>query len=398
RNSFCCKYYDYFADGDGIAFPDESNHLNEERESALSSNFVPYNNVPMGVTHVKGKLIMTIPRRNPGIPATLNFISTKSPKRSSPSFRAFPNYRTNALHPQNLPDSSRIVSVYRTRLDACNRLWFIDTGTLEYNGTIQVQRPSIWVIDMNTEETIRRFEIPASIVQPGHGMASVTVDVDENNCDGAFAYIPDLLVYRLHVYSFAQDRMWSFTHNYFNFDPMHGDFNVVGLQYQWNDGIFSISLGKRNPDGYRPVYFHPMVSISEFVVNSRVLQSEAASQRSNHMRDFLKIGERGRNTQSAMHDLDLNSGIMFYSQVAVNGVSCWNTAKPYTPRNHALLERNDETMIYPGDLNVDRNGTLWVMTNSMVRFIYSQLDPNVYNFRVWKANVRDIVRGTICGP
>lgn len=53
--------------------------------------------------------------------------------------------------------------------------------------------------------------------------------------------------------------MWSFAHNFFNFDPMQGDFDVIGLQYQWNDGIFSISLGRRNPDGYRPVFFHPMV-------------------------------------------------------------------------------------------------------------------------------------------
>lgn len=30
------------------------------------------------------------------------------------------------------PDSNRIISVYRTRLDACNRLWFVDTGLLEY--------------------------------------------------------------------------------------------------------------------------------------------------------------------------------------------------------------------------------------------------------------------------
>lgn len=68
---------------------------------------------------------------------------------------------------------------------------------------------------------------------------------------------------------------------------MNGDFDVVGLQYQWNDGIFSISLGRRNPDGYRPVFFHPMVSVSEFVVNSRVLQNETASQRSNHGTDFM---------------------------------------------------------------------------------------------------------------
>lgn len=53
---------------------------------------------------------------------------------------------------------------------------------------------------MNTEQTVRRFEIPASIVQPGHGMASVTVDVKKNNCNGAYAYIPDLLTYHLYVY------------------------------------------------------------------------------------------------------------------------------------------------------------------------------------------------------
>lgn len=108
--------------------------------------------------------------------------------------------------------------MYRTRLDVCDRLWFIDTGTLEYSnflclfrcnllvklkildGTIQIQRPSIWIIDMNTEQLVRRFEIPESIVQPGHGMASITVDVNKNNCNGAFAYIPDLLTYHLYVY------------------------------------------------------------------------------------------------------------------------------------------------------------------------------------------------------
>lgn len=384
--------------GDGIAFPDEetTNHLNLERLSAERSNYVAYNNVPMGVTHAKGKLITTIPRRRAGVPATLSYISTKSPKGTSPSFRAFPNYQTNELHPEGLPDENRIVSVYRTRFDACDRLWFIDTGTLEYNGTIQVQRPSIWIVDMNTEERIRRFEIPQSIVQPGHGLASITVDVDKNNCNGAFAYIPDLLTYRLYVYSFEQDRIWSFSHNYFNFDPLQGDFNVIGIQYQWNDGIFSITMGRRNPDGYRSVFFHPMVSVSEFVVNSRILQNETASQRSHHGRDFMKLGDRGMNTQSAMHDFDQQSGVVFYSQVAVNGISCWNSAKPYTPQNHALLERNDVTMIYPGDLNVDENGTLWVMTNSMIRFIYDRLDPTVYNFRIWRANVRDIVRGTVC--
>lgn len=117
----------------------------------------------MGTTHFKGRLFVTVPRRRPGIPSTLNYILTKSTRGSSPSFRSFPDFETNELHVNDLslfvgscelrcilnpsiqcifsfffsqpnlsPDPKRIVSVYRTRVDECNRLWFVDTGLLEY--------------------------------------------------------------------------------------------------------------------------------------------------------------------------------------------------------------------------------------------------------------------------
>lgn len=53
-----------------------------------------------------------------------------------------------------------------------------------------------------------------------------------------------------------------------------------------------------------------------------------------------------------MHDYDPHSGVIFYSQIATNGVSCWDTNKPFSDRKHAIIDRNDETMIYPSDLNV----------------------------------------------
>lgn len=59
--------------------------------------------------------------------------------------------------PQGRPDSNRIVSVYRSRVDSCNRLWFVDTGSLEYpENTIQVQPPSIWIFDLNTDSLVSR--------------------------------------------------------------------------------------------------------------------------------------------------------------------------------------------------------------------------------------------------
>lgn len=122
----------------------------------------------------------------------------------------------------------------------------------------QVQRPSIWIIDLETNQLITRVEVPESIVQRGNGMASITVDVDARNCQDAYGYIPDLAAYQLYVFSLRQNSIWRFSHNYFNFDPLNGDFDVAGLRYQWNDGIFSITLSNTNADGYKTAYFHPM--------------------------------------------------------------------------------------------------------------------------------------------
>lgn len=32
----------------------------------------------------------------------------------------------------------------------------------------------------------------------------------------------------------------------------------------------------------------------------------------------------------------------------------------------------------------------------MPRFIYAQLNPSEYNFRLWRASTRDIVRNSLC--
>lgn len=143
-----------FSDMDEFLFPDEdqAREQRQERESADRANYVAYNNIPMGVTHYKDRLFVTVPRRRPGIPATLNTISSKSTVHSSPSYRAYPNYRTNELHANGSADTNRLVSVYRTRIDDCNRLWFIDTGMLEY--------PSELINSKNKTNFLNKIETP----------------------------------------------------------------------------------------------------------------------------------------------------------------------------------------------------------------------------------------------
>lgn len=76
------------------------------------------------------------------------------------------------------------------------------------------------------------------------------VDVPKNGCEDAFAYIPDLGAYATVVYSFKEDKSWRVRHNFFYFDPINGDYNVGGVNFQWTDGVFAMALGEQTEQGY----------------------------------------------------------------------------------------------------------------------------------------------------
>lgn len=110
-------------------FPEDIPQKSRSSNQTLSN----YNSVPLGATHHNGRLFIAVPRRSPDIPATLTTISTKEPNGSSPNLNPYPSREINELTTNSRSDHKNIVSVYRSRVDAaCNRLWFIDTGLLEY--------------------------------------------------------------------------------------------------------------------------------------------------------------------------------------------------------------------------------------------------------------------------
>lgn len=100
------------------------------------------------------------------------------------------------------------------------------------------------------------------------------VDALPGQCDDAFAYLPDLGAYGVVVYSFKSNRSWRVKHNFFHFDPLQGDYNVGGVNFQWTDGVFSLAMGRQQNDGSRPIYFHALSSTKEFMVPNYVLQNE----------------------------------------------------------------------------------------------------------------------------
>lgn len=59
----------------------------------------------MGVMHHKDRIFITLPRRRPGMPATLAYVRSNGARGSSPGLQAYPNFRTNELHVSSSPCS-----------------------------------------------------------------------------------------------------------------------------------------------------------------------------------------------------------------------------------------------------------------------------------------------------
>ncbi|KAM3956097.1 yellow-fa [Aphomia sociella] len=351
--------------------------------------FVKYNNIPMGVERVGDRLFVTVPRRRYGIPSTLNYVDLKRDSHMrSPPLKPYPNYR----------DSRSLTSVYRTRADSCGRLWMVDTGMLEIpDNRQQVQPPAIVVFDLNNDRQILRYRFKSSDIPAENtptGLASITVDITGNNCRNAFAYVPDLTTYGLIVYSLAENDSWRLSHNFFSFNPTAGNLNVAGLRFQWSDGIFSLALVPGS-GSCKAAYFHPLISTQEFSVSTCILKNRTASTDPNYWSSYSLLGDRGEGSQATMHDIHPASSVAFFAEIGRDAVSCWNTADALMSTKVAILAQDSERLSYPADLHVTGD-EVWVIANSLPRFGYSRLDPNSYNFYIYRGIVEQLIAGTTC--
>lgn len=189
---------------------------------------------------------MTVPRIKCGVPSTLNYFKLKSLRdNSSPKLRPYPDYETNEITLDHKRNPHRIVSVRRTRVDSHDRLWFIDTGM---NHGIYIQEPSLWIFNLKNDKLILRYQLPANLVsrKAQSEFLSITIDVDKNDKENAFAYFPNPESKSIFVFDLKKRQHWVFKNNAL-------------------DGLSSIALGNvensNNPN--RLVY---LTSPKEYVI------------------------------------------------------------------------------------------------------------------------------------
>lgn len=238
--------------------------FSQRQQAILSGDFIPSNNLPLGVDRWRNRLFITMPRWRNGVPASLASLPLPA-RETSPSLRPYPSWDWHADPESPLPDCSRLMSVYRIWIDECERLWVLDAGVV--NATIrlnQVCPPKLIVFDLRTDQPIFSYELPADQVKEDSLHSNLIVDIRNGRCSDAYAYITDVWRFGVTVFSLARGRSWRTTNHFYMPNPTACDYTISGVNFQWTDGVFGISLSPLNELQDRLLFFHPM---SSFAVN-----------------------------------------------------------------------------------------------------------------------------------
>lgn len=361
------------------------------KEQVLASgDYVPTNGLPVGIERWENKLFVSVPRWKDGIPSTLNYIDMNQTPSGSPPLIPYPDWASNVAG----DCANGLSTVYRIKADKCGRLWVLDTGTVGIGNTTQQLCPyALNIFDLKTNRRLRRYELRPEDTNPNTFIANIAIDMGRS-CEDTFAYMSDELGYGLIAYSFEQNKSWRFAHSFFFPDPLRGDFNVAGLNFQWGEeGIFGMSLSPIQADGYRTMYFSPLASHREFMVSTKVLRDEAGVEESFHQFQYLK--ERGPNAHTTSRVMSEN-GLQLFNLIDQNAVGCWHSSLPYSPEYHGVVDRDDVELVFPADVKIDEEENVWVISDRMPVFLIAELDYSDVNFRIFSAPLSTLVAGTVC--
>nr|XP_018916210.1 PREDICTED: protein yellow-like [Bemisia tabaci] len=377
-----------------FAYPSE-----QSRQQAIAAgDFIPGNSVPMGVEVWQDKVFISVPRLGKGVPSSLNYVKMNDMYKA-PKLIPYPNWASQNM--KSKEPGLKIVSPFRMSVDACDRLWMVDLGILDIKTSFtKLFQPRILVFDLKTDQLVLEREIEAKLLPCRTWIANIIVDVERDNCQDAWAYIPDLWGKVLIVYSMQKNDAYQVNHQYFNSDPLAGNYFIGGFNFRWDDGIFGVALSPRSAEtGEKTLFFHALSAYTEYAVSTRVLKNATLAA---DFYGYKLLGSRGGEfNQAGAQSMDPQTGVLFYTLPHKNAIGCWNAcdkSQEYSPRTAVQVVQNNVTLLYPSDLKVDRASRVWVVSNKLPVFNNDALNNNEVNFRILYGEANKVIEDTPCDP
>lgn len=161
-------------------------------DEGFINNIRPENIVPTGLEVAWHRVFISVPRLRAGVPATLNFFPRDIPMGSTPQLEAYPSWSWHSAGKNDF-NCSKLISVYRIRLDSCNRLWVLDSGVDTSIDDFQtVCPPKFLIFDLQTDQLVRQIDFPKNVLRLNSLLTNFVIDeTDAQTCNDAFVYITD---------------------------------------------------------------------------------------------------------------------------------------------------------------------------------------------------------------
>lgn len=312
---------------------------------------------------------------------------------NSPTLKPYPSWQSHrSVNNEDIPD---IISIFQIKIDNCERLWAIDSGivgVLNESTPIRLASTRLLIFDLQTDYLIRRFDLPEL---NSDNFEFLNLVIDGVVCEKSYAYIANSKVPpSLTIYSYKTNESWKFKHNFFNMDPLAGNFIDSGIEYPMTVALYGLALSEKKSDGFANLYFHALSSYHEFNVSTEILQNNNSSASPTQFyKSFKLIGKRKMNQQAGLSVYDTKRKIIFYTLPNLSGLACWKTNENIYQLTNIYADANK---MYPMDVTIDKKDRLWFLSNNLHKFLNGKLNGTETNFIVHFIPINDAIKGTAC--
>ncbi|XP_055680124.1 L-dopachrome tautomerase yellow-f2-like [Lutzomyia longipalpis] len=361
-------------------------------EGDTSENFNPDNNILTAFAYdpESQKLFLTVPRKYPETMYTLAEVDTEKNSfesgDTSPLLGKFSGHETG----------KELTSVYQPVIDECHRLWVVDVGSVERNsdGTEgqPEHNPTLVAYDLkeaNYPEVIR-YTFPDNSIEKPTFLGGFAVDVVKpDECSETFVYITNFLTNALIVYDHKNKDSWTVQDSTFGPDKK-SKFDHDGQQYEYEAGIFGITLGERDNEGNRQAYYLVASSTKLHSINTKELKQKGSKVNANY------LGDRGESTDAIGLVYDPKTKTIFFVESNSKRVSCWNTQETLNKDKIDVIYHNAD-FSFGTDISIDSQDNLWFLANGLPplensdKFVFTK--PR---YQIFKVNIQEAIAGTKC--
>lgn len=351
----------------------------ESYQMAITSgSYIPENVVTAGVTFFENWFYLTMPRMKPGVPATLGRIPASDGNYTDPLVTPFPTWEYNRLN-----DCDGLQNVQNTEIDPKGEIWIIDGG----HSNSLTPKPNkncpakLVIFDIKLNKAVATHIFPEEVAsRNANFLYDLVVDLESE-----FAYVtdnsrddPGII-----VFSRKENQSWKIRHSTMKADSSAQNFTVNGVPISAPINIAGIAMSPKNSNiNDKEVFYSPISSLHLYSINASVLQN-----RNNSNKDYLgNVKDLGVKASQSDGMIMSNQGALYYGLLSDNSIVRWDSHTPFAT-NQMILSRDFEYIQWTNSFTIDLEGNLIVLTNTLQKFVYQQLNVNSTNFWLISAKI-----------